>query len=410
MDDERNSNLDVQDDVEIQTVNFPNENLPSVPFKEPQVTILQDEQKEKLGKKPVYILFIGLSGAGKSTLVNVMLAKVAAKTGCGPDSIEASKSHYEGEFEGVKLQVYDTNGYSESNHKIPKSGSFDLILICIKITNRLSDSEKNLLKALGKAFDKEAWKRTVIVLTFANLLLQDSKIKYLASEEAQCEVMNKLMEEYKECITKQLEGYMDKEIAHNIPFCLAGESHPHDPTIRSVRKLPTAEDWLVDLWKICANRINPEYKPWFDRLIDYIREAFFKMFKRKMEDQQQDEEGQQVEEQQDEEGQQVEEQQDEEGQQNEEQQDKEGQQVEEQQDKEGQQVEEQQDKEGQQVEEQQDKEGQQVEEQQNEEGQQVEEQQDKEGQQVEEQQNEEGQQVEEQQDEEGQQVEEQQVT
>ena len=41
----------------------------------------------------------------------------------------------------------------------------------IKITNRLSDSEIKLLQALGKAFDKEAWNRTVLVLTFANLLI-----------------------------------------------------------------------------------------------------------------------------------------------------------------------------------------------------------------------------------------------
>lgn len=46
-----------------------------------------------------------------------------------------------------------------------------------------------------------------------------------------------------------------------IIICLAGESNPYDLSDRSVRKLPTTEDWLVDLWEICANRINPEYKP-----------------------------------------------------------------------------------------------------------------------------------------------------
>lgn len=288
MDDEWNSNLDVQDDVEVQTVSSPNENLPRVPLEEPQGTILQDEHKEKLGKKPVHILFTGLAGAGKSTLVNVMLRKVLAQTGCGPDSIEASKSYYEGEFEGVQLRVYDTCGYSsESNHKIPKSDSFDLILICIKITNRFSDSEIKLLKALGKALDKEAWKRTVIVLTFANLLLQDSKIKYLASEEAQRKVINDIMEDYKKSIRKHLEGHIDKETAHSIPFCLAGESHPHDPAIRSVRKLPTTEDWLVDLWETCANRINPEIRSWFDRLIDIILELLLRIRTKERRQQQQ---------------------------------------------------------------------------------------------------------------------------
>ena len=263
------SDLAIQDGVEVQIVRSPDENL--------QATILQEEHKDKFGKKDVHILFTGLSGAGKSTLVNAMLGEVVAQTGCGPDSVEASKSQYYGKIEGVKLQVYDTNGFSiKSNHRIPKTGSFDLILICIKITNRVGDSEMNLLQALGKALNKEAWKRTVIVLTFANLLLQDPKIDHL-KEEAKRQAMNNIMEEYKESITKHLEGYMDKETAHNIPFCLVGLSDPFDPKERSVRKLPTTEDWLIDLWEICANRVNPEIKSWFQRLMDKILELFSKI-------------------------------------------------------------------------------------------------------------------------------------
>ena len=350
MDDEWNSNHAVQDDdVEVQTVDSPNENLPREPIEELQATILQEEHKEKLGNKPVNILFTGLSGASKSTAVNTMLGEVLAKTGSGPDSIETPKSCYKGEFEGVKLHVYDTNGYSKSNHKIPKSTSIDLILICIKITNHLSDMEMQLLHALGKALDKEAWNRTVIVLTFANLLIYDSKIELLRTKEAKCQAINDIKDEYMKSIRKRLKEFMDKETLRNIPFCLAGKSDPFDPTKRSARMLPTTEDWLVDLWEICADRINPEYKPWFDRLIDYIREKLYKMFKRRTEDQQQQSveeqpnggqqvEEQQVEDQQDE-GQQVEEQEDG-GQQDEEQ--DEWQQDEEQQD-EGQQVKEEQD-------------------------------------------------------------------
>uniref|UniRef100_A0A1X7VR17 AIG1-type G domain-containing protein n=1 Tax=Amphimedon queenslandica TaxID=400682 RepID=A0A1X7VR17_AMPQE len=290
-----NSNLDASEVGEVQTVNSPNVNLP---IEEPQATIeepqaiLQEKHKEKFGRSDVHILFTGLSGAGKSTLVNAMLGEVLARTGCGPDSIEAPKSYYEGEFEGVKLQVCDTNGYSESNHKIPKSDGFNLILLCIKITYRVGDSEVNLLQALGEAFDKEAWNRTVIVLTFANFLIEDPKIKLLKMEEAKCQAINNIMEEYKESITKHLERYMDKEMAYNIPFCLAGISDPFNPKERSVRELPTTEDWLVDLWETCANRVSPEKKNWFDQLFDFIKRLIFKILRREEQQQQHDEEQQ----------------------------------------------------------------------------------------------------------------------
>ena len=300
-----NSNLEASE-VEIQTVSSPNVNIPD---EERQATIgiLQEKHKEKFGRSDVHILFTGLSGAGKSTLVNTMLGEVLARTGCGPDSIEAL-SYYEGEFEGVKLQVCDTNGYSESNREIPESDGFNLILLCIKITNRVGDSEINLLQALGEAFDKEAWNRTVIVLTFANFLIEDPKIKLLKMKEAKRQAINNIMEEYKESITKHLEGYMDKETAHNIPFCLAGISDPFDPKERSVRKLPTTEDWLIDLWEICANRVSSEKKNWFDRLFDFIKRMISKILRREEQQEQHDEEQQQQhhEEQQVEEGQEVE--------------------------------------------------------------------------------------------------------
>uniref|UniRef100_A0A1X7VSY5 G domain-containing protein n=1 Tax=Amphimedon queenslandica TaxID=400682 RepID=A0A1X7VSY5_AMPQE len=264
-----------EDSDDVTNVPGPNEDRPEDPT--PRGPIICDKTKTHLQQlqKPVHILFAGLAGAGKSTLVNTTLGKVVAPVVSGPNSTEVSKNYYEGEFEGVQLKVYDTNDYNKSNEEIPESNRFDLIFVCIKITNRLSDSEEKFLQALGKELDKEAWKRTVIVLTFANLLVQDPTIKYMPTEKEKHEAINDIKEEYEKCIRKLLEGHMDKETAHSIPFCLAGESNPHDLSDRSVRKLPTTEDWLVDLWKTVKTfpvHSNPEIKikPWFDRFIEYL--------------------------------------------------------------------------------------------------------------------------------------------
>ena len=272
MTDKWNSDADDNLYEEIDAVSPPNE---VQPIEEPQATLLHKKHKKKLGRKDVHILFTGLSGAGKSTLANAMLGEAVAQTGCGPDSVEASKSYHEGEFEGVKLQVCDTNGYSESNHEIPESDGFNLILICIKITNRIGDSEMKLLQALGEAFDREAWKRTVIVLTFANFLIHDAKIEVLTTEEEKCQAIKEVMEEYKESITKHLKDYMNNKTARKIPFCLAGKSDLSDPTNRNARKLLTTEDWLVDLWETCANRYKPQRgEKWFNRLFAFIKKIF----------------------------------------------------------------------------------------------------------------------------------------
>lgn len=259
------------DNYSLQLVTEPNEN-----FTPGQGgPILQQKSKEKLQSlnRPVSILYTGLPGAGKSTLVNTMLGEVVARTGFGPDSIEAGKDCYEGEFEEVKLKVFDTNGYSKKTCEYNKSSkeSFDLILICIKIMNRVGDSEKQMLSDLAKALDNEALKRTIVVLTFANFLPQDAKIKRLKSEEAKIQITKEIHEEFKTVITGHLKNHMDEETACSMPFCLAGECDPFDPTVKEDRQLLTTDDWLVDLWEACALHVNPEVKTWFDRLKEFMR-------------------------------------------------------------------------------------------------------------------------------------------
>ena len=168
-------------DSSLQVVDQPNVNL------EPEDLLesLPPETKESIavlrGKgEPVNILVIGSTGHGKSTLINNLMRKTMAVAGHGASSVTDKTEEYEGEFEGVKIRVYDTIGFGDTEGKsgqsiikeIADTNRFDLVLICVRMDCRASDDVRNMFTVLAKKLNKEMWKRSVIVLTFYNMFLQ----------------------------------------------------------------------------------------------------------------------------------------------------------------------------------------------------------------------------------------------
>ena len=120
----RMGSSEVADDAGVQLVQEPNVNLEASvggnnytkEKDEPNLSQGMQERVEARRQRgeSVNILVIGPTGSGKSTLVNALMGRTVARVGEGTSSVTRQVKKHEGEFEGVKIRVYDTVGFSDT--------------------------------------------------------------------------------------------------------------------------------------------------------------------------------------------------------------------------------------------------------------------------------------------------------
>ena len=219
-------------------------------------------------EKPVNILVIGPSCSGKSTLINALLGDTVAMTGHGAMPVTRGVICHEGEFLGIKLKVYDTVGFGDSEgssgqsivKKIADKNRFDLMLICLRLDERPDRLDKEMFLVLGAMVKEAIWKRSIVVLTFANMFVQLKSVK----EQGPREAIDEKIEEFRQYVHRHLSRRVSQETLSNIPFCIAGED--------GVEKIIDVDDeleWLAELWADCVNRCSDEARPLLKALADF---------------------------------------------------------------------------------------------------------------------------------------------
>ena len=162
----------------------------------------------------------------------------------------------------MEVQVYDTVGFGDTEgrsdlsiiEEIAKDNRFDLILICVRMDNRADKKGvQTMFTELSAMMHPKAWKRTVVVLTFANFFRQQINIPPLTPEEEK-EEFTKAIREFEDLISKAV-SKAAREVFSGVPFCIAGL--PHN------KELPTTNDWLHDLWGTCLQHCSDEARPLF---------------------------------------------------------------------------------------------------------------------------------------------------
>ena len=226
------------------------------PFEDQPATTTADEDfedavKNLVRKRPLVLVTVGKAGAGKSTLINNFLrlrGNKVAKSKASPEFGTKGIDCYEQEVHGIVVRIIDTPGL-EANHRSSKEeqeelatlsvitdGKADVMLYCMKLSDRDDGKDERIVQKLTKAFGKEIWRHTVLVLTYGDAVLNQ--------DEGDRDILERFTRKFKE--------FVKKARVRNVPVKPILSAQDKQPEIIGIpvgKRTESPQDWRDLLFK-----------------------------------------------------------------------------------------------------------------------------------------------------------------
>ena len=222
--------------------------------------VLEQHCKKQLEEETkLNLLILGEQRVGKSTLVNALLGATVADTGV-PDflataGITTEVKIYECKCNNATIKIWDTPGLldptcnSDEILEIVKEelSEIDLFLFCINMdkTRYLPENPtKKIIAKISQKIGEDFWKKTLIVLTRANVAITIMGIT--TPPEVLKSAYENLLEGFKTEVTKDIREYSKD----SLKFAVAGID-------REKKLFPDdIEFWLSAFWEKCYECID----------------------------------------------------------------------------------------------------------------------------------------------------------
>ena len=245
-------------------------------FHEDLLPIVVEAQLDKWidDSKSVNIFITGKTGTGKTTLVNSLVGNIVTKEGTTLDPGTTNVCKYRYKLDEIVVNVWDTPGLQDGTGReagyvrniIHRWKKIDLFVYCVRMSEtRFVSGNPDIIsmRLLNEALGSSIWKNALLVLTFANDVVDLGEVNG-SKGEALVEYFEKRIEDWRERLHLALQEQIGvpEEIVDCIDVVPAGYHS-------SLQLLPNGECWMSRLWLKALATCSVRAQPAFIKINEY---------------------------------------------------------------------------------------------------------------------------------------------